>query len=77
MTIEILQAGSDEQFRAVADMSEIGRRYRHARLRAALEEFRVRMTLPADDEPGVDHPALDARPDGDPPEFDPLPRRSR
>lgn len=71
------EPGSDARFAELADTSEIGHRARLERVRALLEEWRVRsLTLPAvDDEPGEDHPDPDEPPPADEPhpEFDPTP----
>ena len=67
------ETGSDARLREVADMGAINRGYRLERFRHMLEEWRVRQTAPASDEPGQGHPDPDETPPGDPPDYDPLP----
>lgn len=69
------EPGSDELFAELADTSAIGTGARWERLRALVEEWRLRAIRPSDEEPGVDYPDVDEAPPADErhAEFDPLP----
>lgn len=69
------EPGSDELFAALADTSEIGRRARRQRAAQLLEEWRVRNSRLAGDEPGSDYPDEDRPPPADQvhDEYDPTP----
>lgn len=67
------EKGSDEQLLSAADVGAINRGYRLERFRHMLEEWRVRAMSADVDEPGESHPDPDETPEGDPPEYDPLP----
>lgn len=67
--------GSDEHLARIADVGAVNRDARYEAFRLLLEEWRLRNTSPAEDEPGEDHPDPDETPPADQehPEFDPTP----
>jgi hypothetical protein len=67
------EKGSDELLRKVTDPDRVMQGVEDEEDWLADEEDIVSQTSPASDEPGETHPDPDETPDGQPPEFDPLP----